>query len=135
MLRWNPSEKQVIPALVFAESLLFVVEGVADARERIDQIGENVEEKTAVPVTTTSNVAAFVRDGVVRQLKVIGLDVRTAGGTQVVLRAELTDFWVSESDHYNGLVRLRVTAFDAGQEVWSGMAAGTSGNFGRSLKP
>lgn len=136
VLRWNPNEKQVIPTFEVPETQPFVIESFADARERPDQIGENIEKKIKVPVTTTSNVAAFVRDNLVRQLKVIGLDVRTAGDAQVVLRAELTDFWVSESDHYNGLIRLRVTALDAlGRELWSGMAAGTSGNFGRSLKP
>jgi hypothetical protein len=135
VLRWNPNDKPSIPTFDFVESLPFVIESVADARGRTDQIGENVEEKPAVPVTTASDVAAFVREHLAKQLKAMGLDVRAAGEAQVTLRAELTDFWVSESDHYNGLVRLRLTALDAsGTELWSGLASGTSARFGRSLK-
>ncbi len=63
-----------------------------------------------------------------------GLDVVDSGGTRV-LKGELKQFYVDETDTYKGDVRLLVTLTDAsGKAVWTGTTGGTSTRFGRSYK-
>ena len=94
-----------------------------------------IEEKLAVPVYTKSNVAMFVHDSLVTQLKRIGFDVAPGESSDLTLRPDILEFWVSEKDHYDASVRVSVKLTDrAGKELWSGVLAGTSNNFGRSLK-
>jgi hypothetical protein len=137
VLKWNPNDKQSMPALDITGGLYaLAIAPAVDKRDKGNQIGENTEGKVAVPVNTSSDVAAFVREHLLAQLKSIGLDVKAADAGDRILRSELVECWVAESKRYNGSVRLRVSVADAnGKELWSALVGGTSDNFGRSLKP
>jgi hypothetical protein len=137
VLKWNPNAKPVSTALDTTGGLRpFRVAPIKDSRTKGEQVGENVEKKVAVPVYTKSNVAEFVRDNFVAQLQRTGFEIETGESSQLTMRSEIVEFWVSEGEHYDASVRLRVSMIDsAGKELWSGMLTGASNNFGRSLKP
>ena len=137
VLKWNPNEKQVIPVFEITGGIHKLSIGeIADKRDKGTQIGMNTEEKIVVPVTTTSDIAGFVREHVAAQLKAIGLEAQSADSGDRVLRCELIEFWVAEGERYLGSVRLKVTVADSdGAELWSALVGGASNHFGRSLKP
>jgi hypothetical protein len=136
VLKWNPNVKPATTALDTTGGLRsFAVAPPEDRRDKGEQVGENVEQKVAVPVYTKSNVPAFVRDNLTAQLKRTGFNVEAGESSELTLRSEIVEFWVSEKDHYDASVRLHMTLTDAtGKALWSGVLAGTSNNFGRSLK-
>jgi hypothetical protein len=117
------------------------VESVVDKRDNGNregaiwtQIGENTQKKMTVPILTDSNVAEFVTNGLLPQLKSAGLPV-VRGDAELVLRLELTEFWATETTRYRASVRMRCTLTDVnGKEVWMGMVGGVGENWGRSLK-
>lgn len=137
VLKWNPNEKQVIPVFEITGGIHKLSIGeILDKRDKGTQIGANTEEKTPVPVITTSDISDFVREHVANQLKAIGLDVDRANGSDRILRCELIEFWVAEGERYLGSVRLKVTITSSdGAELWSALVGGASNRFGRSLKP
>ena len=137
ILKWNPNEKRSVPVLDTTGGVYGIsVAAVVDKRDKGKQIGENTEGKIPVPVYTTSDVPAYVREHLTAQLKTIGLDVKAADTGDRVLRSELSEFWVAEGNRYNGSVRLKVSLTDSnGKELWTALVGGTSDRFGRSLKP
>jgi hypothetical protein len=136
VLKWNPNEKQSMPVLETTGGILPVaIAGIVDKRDKGKQMGENTEGKTPVPVYTSSDVAGFVREHLVAQLKTIGLEVTAADGGDRVLKSELVEFWVAEGKRYHGSIGLRVSLTESGgKELWSALLNGSSDNFGRSLK-
>jgi hypothetical protein len=143
-LQWivNIDHTEALPAVDMTGGLRTLrVESVADKRDNGNregvvrtQIGENTEKKVAVPILTDSNVAQFVTNGLLPQLKSAGLPV-VPGDAELVLRFELTEFWATETTRYRASVRARCTLTDAdGKEVWTGMVGGVGENWGRSLK-
>ena len=137
VLKWNPNNKQSMPALDVTGGLYAVaIAPSIDKRDKGNQVGENTEGKVAVPVNTSSDVPAFVREHLLAQLKSIGLEVNAADSGDRILRSELVECWVAETSRYKNSVRMKVTVADAaGKELWSALVGGTSDNFGRSLKP
>jgi len=137
ILKWNPNEKQSMPVFETTGGVLpLMIADVSDKRDRGKQIGENTEEKVAVPVYTVSDVPEYVRGHLTAQLRAIGLDVSAGDVGERIMRPELVEFWVAESDRYRGSVRLRVSVTDSrGKEIWSALVGGVSDHFGRSLKP
>jgi hypothetical protein len=138
----NIDHTEALPAVDMTGGLRTLrVESVADKRDNGNregvvrtQIGENTEKKVAVPILTDSNVAQFVTNGLLPQLKSAGLPV-VPGDAELVLRFELTEFWATETTRYRASVRARCTLTDAdGKEVWTGMVGGVGENWGRSLK-
>ncbi len=108
---------------------------IEDKREKREQIGENVEEKEAVPVYTPSNVADFLTRTLNSQFKSLGLDMADSGAARE-LHGELRELWVTEKSSYNGVIRVKFTVTDtAGKELWSAVVSGVGENWGRSLKP
>src|ERR1700724_4009951 len=76
VLKWNPNEKQSMPALDVTGGVYAVaIAPSVDKRDKGNQVGENTEGKVAVPVNTSSDVPAFVRDHLLAPLKSIGLEV------------------------------------------------------------
>jgi hypothetical protein len=97
-------------------------------------IGENREEATPLPVTTRDDVAAFVTLHLKQMLSDAGLAITESGGN-LILRGEVTSFFVTETDLYRGDVRLRLDLVDpSGRVLWSGIVGGTANHFGRSYK-
>jgi hypothetical protein len=142
-LRWTEHSRALPTAVDMTGGLrTLYVESVVDKRDPDTggrrragqtQIGENTEKKVAVPILTDSNVAEFVTKSLLRQFKSVGLPV-VPGNADLVLRLELTEFWVTETTRYGASVRARCTLTDAhGKEVWAGMVSGVGDNSGRSL--
>jgi len=143
-LQWivNIDHTVALPAVDMTGGLRTLkVESVVDKRDNGNregvvrtQIGENTEKKVAVPILTDSNVAQFVTNGLLPQLKSAGLPLMP-GDAELVLRFELTEFWATETTRYRASVRARCTLTDAdGKEVWTAMVGGVGENWGRSLK-
>jgi hypothetical protein len=143
-LQWrvNTDHPVALPAVDMTGGLRTLkVEAVVDKRDNGNregsvrtQIGENTEKKVAVPILTDSNVAEFVTNGLLQQLKSAGLPI-LPGDAELVLRLELTEFWATETTRYRASVRVRCSLTDAdGKEVWTGMVGGVGENTGRSLK-
>jgi hypothetical protein len=110
---------------------------VNDARARNDAIGENLEEKKAVPVFAGGvEPAQFVRDTLRDLLSRAGLAVTPeAGGAASVLASDLHYFWTQETSTYEAEIRLTIAVRDCGgRQLWKGTINGTAERFGRSLK-
>lgn len=105
---------------------------VADNRSDSGLIGRNTEKLPPRNVTTPDNVAAFVNEHLSQLISSTGLIEVDSNGTSV-LKAEILQFFVQESEIYNGEVRLKVTLIDrSGNPVWTGITSGASTRFGRS---
>ncbi len=107
---------------------------IEDKREKRDQIGENSEEKEAVPVYTNSNVPDFLTRTLTAQFKSLGLDL-VESNAACELHGELRELWVTEKSSYSAVIRVKFTMTDsAGKELWTAMVSGSGENWGRSLK-
>jgi hypothetical protein len=105
---------------------------VTDNRNNSGFIGRNTEKLPPRNVTTPDNVAAFVSEHLSQLISDSGLTEVDSAGT-VILKAEILQFFVEETEIYNGDVRLKVTLIDrGGNSVWTGITSGTSTRFGRS---
>jgi hypothetical protein len=79
-------------------------------------------------------VAAFVTDKFRMLMYQSGIDVVDSDAT-VIIRLDLRSFYVDELYTYRGDVRIGVKVIDpSGKILWSGIAAGSQGRFGRSYK-
>jgi hypothetical protein len=107
---------------------------VADGRQNPTLLGANKENATPRIITTSNDVPAFVTEHMKQIIAAAGLNVVDSGGTYV-LKADLKQFYVDETDTYKGDVRLLVTLTNAsGKAVWTGTTGGSSTRFGRSYK-
>jgi hypothetical protein len=85
-------------------------------------------------ITTSDDVPAFVTEHMKQIISAAGLNVVDSGGTHV-LKAELKQFYVDETDTYKGDVRLLVTLTNSsGTSVWTGVTGGSATRFGRSYR-
>lgn len=107
---------------------------VTDNRNDPGFIGRNTEKLPPRKVTTPDNVAAFVNEHLNQLISSTGVTEIDSAGT-VILKAEILQFFVEETETYNGDVRLKVTLIDrSGNPVWTGITGGASTRFGRSYK-
>jgi len=107
---------------------------VADGRQNATLLGENKEKSPPRVITTTDDVPGFVTEHMKQTISANGINVADAGATHV-LKAELRQFYVEETETYRGDVRLVVTLTDAnGKELWNGTTSGSAQRFGRSYK-
>jgi hypothetical protein len=111
-----------------------VAVSVTDTRQNSGpRVGQNNEENTPRPVTTTDNVPAFVSQSFASVLQSNGVTVVPTGATRV-LRLELGELFVNEGNLYQGSVTLRVSLENgSGQVLWKGAMRGSSHRFGRSF--
>lgn len=107
---------------------------VADGRQNPTLLGENKEKAVPRVITTADDVPAFVTEHMKQLISSAGINTVDSGGTHV-LKSELKQFYVEESDTYKGDVRLVVTLTNAaGKAVWTGTTGGSAQRFGRSYK-
>jgi hypothetical protein len=107
---------------------------MTDLRENPKLIGENREKTPPRPVTTSDDVAAFVTDQFKALLSSAGLAV-VDSGESAILKGEIKQFFVTETEDYVGNVTLHITATDpAGKTLWEGVASGESSRVGRSYR-
>jgi hypothetical protein len=108
---------------------------VTDNRSDPGFIGRNSEKLPPRKVTTPDSVAAFVNEHMKQLISSAGaIEVDDAG--TVILKTEVQQFFVEETETYNGDVRLKVILVNSsGDPVWTGITSGTSIRFGRSYSP
>jgi hypothetical protein len=139
-LLWKPTtslsrlqaEPGVIDTTQTAGTKVAVAE-FTDARKDPARIAENLEEDKARPVTTKDDVAKFVTEHVRELFSASGVEVVESGG-DVTVSAEIRNFFVTETNHYDGLVRLNVTVTRGRDLLWTGIVTGTATRRGRSYR-
>jgi hypothetical protein len=110
------------------------IDPVIDKRENTAVIGQNREEPTPRLVTTPEDVSAFVTNRMKALISMAGIKVVDSGGS-TILKTELRQFFVDETNTYQAEVILRVTLTDPdGNVLWSGLSSGASARRGRSYK-
>jgi hypothetical protein len=103
-----------------------------DSRKNPKLIGENREGSMPKPVTTSDDVAPFVTDHFKQLLSGAGLNL-VDSGESVIIKGEITQFLVTETDLYSAEVHLDVVVTDrAGKSLWDGMTSRASDRPGRS---
>lgn len=109
---------------------------VNDVRDNKEQVGENVEESTPVPVFAAIEPTEFIHDTMRDLLTKAGLKVtEDQGQADRILVTDAHRFWTKESNTYEAEVRATITVNDrSGRQLWKGMVNGTAERFGRSLK-
>jgi hypothetical protein len=110
------------------------VEPFIDKRPNPASIGENRERAVPRKVSTTSDVGAFVADRMRRIITGMGIATVDTGATHV-LKGEVKQFFVDETNRYRSDVLVEVTLTDAsGKTLWTGSANGSATRFGHSYK-
>jgi hypothetical protein len=137
-LKWTPKESIAsMGTLDLSGALLTTkirVDTFTDARTDSASVGENREKSQPRPVTTSSDVPAFVADHMKEAMRGLGLSLVADDG-DVSLSADVRQFFVTETNTYHGDVQLLVHLKNpAGKEIWSGVVLGSAEHFGRSYK-
>jgi hypothetical protein len=137
-LKWTPKESiSSMGPLDLSGALLTTkirIDAFTDVRPDAASVAENREKSQPRPVTTSSDVPAFVADHMKEAMRGLGLSIVDSGG-DVSLSAEVRQFFVTETNTYQGNVSLFVHLKDAaGKELWSGVVLGSAEHFGRSYK-
>jgi hypothetical protein len=137
-LKWTPKESIAsMGTLDLSGALLTTkirVDTFTDTRTDTASVGENREKSQPRPVTTSSDVPAFVAEHMKEAMRGLGLSVVDSDG-DVSLSADVRQFFVTETNTYQGNVSLLVHLKNAaGQEIWSGVVLGSAEHFGRSYK-
>jgi hypothetical protein len=132
-LQWRPtSELRLGTAQMSQAHIQFLP--FQDLRSNKEAIGENLEDDTPKPVTTTDDVGAFVGTHIRELFDHAGLKTVDSDG-DVIIKGEITQFYVRETSTYKSEVGVHLTVVDrAGKTLWSGLASGDADRFGRSYK-
>jgi hypothetical protein len=110
------------------------VANVVDGRQNRALLGQNKEKSTPRIITTPDDVPAFVTGHMKEIISATGITVADSAPTRI-LKTELKQFYVEETDTYKGDVRMVVTLTDAsGKSLWNGTTGGSATRFGRSYK-
>jgi Flp pilus assembly secretin CpaC len=132
-LQWRPTSAlqlgtaQVTPSTV-------TIAPFTDGRDNKKVIGENREEKTPKPVTTTDDVGTFVSTNIRRLFDQAGVKTVDSSG-EVIIKGEVTKFFVREESTYKSTVEIHLTLIDQdGKTLWNGLASGEATRFGRSYQ-
>jgi hypothetical protein len=130
-LKWKPtSELRLGTQQMTAATVQF--EPFTDARQMPEKIGENREDDTPKPVTTSDDVGAFVGTHMRELFGHAGIKTVDSGG-DVVVKGEVRQFFARETHTYNAEVAVHLTVVGRdGATLWSGVAPGTATRFGRS---
>jgi hypothetical protein len=132
-LQWKPtSELQLSTMQMPAGSIQF--DTFQDERNRKEMIGENLEDDTPKPVTTSDDVGAFVSSHIRGLFDHAGLKTVDSDGA-IRVKGEVRQFFVTETATYKSVVVVHLTVMDrGGKTLWSGLASGDATRFGRSYK-
>jgi hypothetical protein len=132
-LKWTPTSDLKLGTTQMSQAPI-QIEPFQDVRPNPQDIGENREDDTPKPVTTTDDVGAFVSQHMRELLDHAGLKTVDSGGA-VTIKGEVKQFFVRETGTYKSTVAVHLTVLgSAGQTLWSGTASGDATRFGRSYK-
>jgi hypothetical protein len=132
-LQWRPTSHLQLGATQMSQTPI-EFQTFLDARTDKKSIGENDEDATPKPVTTRDDVGAFVGTHMRELFDQAGLKTVDRQG-DVIIKGEVTQFFVRETSLYKSEVdvRLTVTGRD-GTTLWHGLVSGDASRFGRSYK-
>jgi hypothetical protein len=132
-LQWTPTSQLQLGAREMSGATI-QFEPFQDVRDNKEAIGENFEEDTPKPVTTSDDVGAFVSKHMRELFDRAGLKTVDTGGA-VTIKGEVKQFFVRETNTYQGEVAVHITLVDrTGKTLWNGAASGDANRFGRSYK-
>ena len=132
-LKWKPTSDLRLGVMQMSQApIQFDV--FRDVRADKEKIGENREDETPKPVTTTDDVGAFVSTHMRQLFDQAGLKTVDSNGA-VTIKGEVTQFFVRETSLYRSEVSVHLTVVGRdGKTLWSGTASGESKRFGRSYE-
>jgi hypothetical protein len=132
-LQWKPTSELRLGAMQMSQAPV-QFETFKDVRYDKEAIGENREDDTPKPVTTTDDVGAFVGSHMRELFDRAGLKTVDSNGA-VTIRGEVRQFFVRETVTYQATVAVHVTVVSRdGKTLWSGLASGDAKRFGRSYE-
>ena len=130
-LRWKPtSDLRLGTTQMAAAAVQF--EPFKDIREMPEKVGENREDDTPKPVTTSDDVGAFVSNHMRDLFSHAGVKTVDTGG-DVVVKGEVRQFFARETHTYKAEVSIHLTVVGRdGTTLYSGVTSGEASRFGRS---
>ncbi len=132
-LQWRATSELKLGTMTMSQAPI-QFETFRDVRDNKEAIGENREDETPKPVTTTDDVGAFVSTHMRELFDHAGLKTVDTNGS-VIIKGEVTQFFVRETSTYKSAVAVHLTVVGAdGKTLWSGLASGEATRFGRSYK-
>lgn len=132
-LEWKPTSDLRLGAMQMSQAPV-QFDTFRDVRADKEKIGENREDDTPKPVTTTNDVGSFVSTHMRQLFDQAGLKTVDSNGA-VVIKGEVTRFFVRETSLYRSEVSVHLTVVGHGKTLWSGTASGEAKRFGRSYEP
>ncbi len=132
-LQWRPTSELKLGAMEMT-AMPVQFEKFQDVRDNKEAIGENREDETPKPVTTTDDVGAYVSSHMRELFDRAGLKT-VESNAPVTIKGEVKQFFVRETSTYKSAVTVHLTVVGAdGKTLWSGLASGEATRFGRSYK-
>jgi hypothetical protein len=132
-LQWSPTSVLRLGTAQMSQARIQFLP-FQDLRSDKEAIGQNMEEDKPKPVTTTDDVGVFVGAHMRELFDHAGLKTVDGDG-DVIIKGEVTQFYVRETSTYDSEVDVHLTVVDrAGKTLWSGLASGDAKRFGRSYK-
>ena len=135
-LTWTPTDDtREVPSSVLTALMKQTLQVMpfTDQRSNQAQVGSNLEERNARPVTTGDNVGLYVSARVSDIFRDVGGRVVPSGATRV-LKGDITQYFVTEDHIYKARVALHLTLQDgAGAPLWEGMTSGVANRWGSSF--
>lgn len=132
-LLWKPTTDLRLGTMEMSPARVHF-EPFEDGRENPEAIGENREDDTPKPVTTSDDVGTFVSTHMRELFEHAGLKTVDSNGT-VTIKGQVTRFFVRETSTYKSEVAVHLTVVGPdGETLWQGTASGEATRFGRSYK-
>jgi hypothetical protein len=132
-LQWRPTSTLQLGATQMSASTVTIAPFI-DGRDNKELIGENRQDDTPRPVSTTDDVGTFVSKNIRRLFDQAGLKTVDSNG-EVIVKGEVKKFFVREESTYKSAVEIHLTVIDQnGKTLWNGLASGEATRFGRSYQ-
>ena len=132
-LQWRPTSALRLGTTQMTVSTVTIAP-FTDGRDNKELIGENREDDTPKPVTTTDDVGTFVSKNIRQLFDQAGVKTVDSNG-EVTIKGEVKKFFVREESTYKSTVEIHLTVIDQnGKTLWNGLASGEATRFGRSYQ-
>ena len=132
-LQWRPTSALQLGTTQMTASTVTIAP-FTDGRDNKELIGENREDDTPKPVTTTDDVGTFVSTNIRQLFDQAGVKTVDSNG-EVIIKGEVKKFFVREESTYKSTVEIHLTVIDQdGKTLWNGLASGEATRFGRSYQ-
>jgi hypothetical protein len=132
-LQWKPTS-ELASGTTDMDATPIRFETFQDVRNDKEKVGENLEDDSPKPVTTTDDVGSFVSSHMRQLFDRAGLKT-VDNDAAVTIKGEVRQFFVRETSTYNSQVEVQVILVDrAGNTIWKGLASGVAKRFGRSYQ-